>query len=254
MPFPWLPGETTLLARNGFRLWKSLNWPNRISLLRLLLVAPFVLLMMNQAALGAMARYGGLGVFVAMALSDFVDGQLARRLNLRTRLGAILDPLADKVLIICSTVLLSLPGTAVQGYQIPSWVVVAVVGKDLWVLLGFVVVYLVTDRFRVHPTWAGKFATFGQLVMVIAVLVGPDLDRVAAPFGAWLAQTLMVAVAILSILAVISYTRLGLLYVVSEQKPLHDGPEFKKVDGLTPRAPAQGLGKDVASHEHHGAD
>ena len=92
------------------RPWGSLNWPNRISILRLLLVAPFVelLLNINDPSWRSWARYAALAIFVVMAVSDFLDGMLARKLNIRTRLGALLDPLADKVLIICSVVLLSM--------------------------------------------------------------------------------------------------------------------------------------------------
>ena len=107
--------------------WMSLNWPNRISLLRLLLVPPFVVLLMHQRQWPT-ARYIALVIFSAMAFSDLADGLMARRFNAKTRLGAILDPLADKVLIICAAVLLSLPNSAVEGAKLADWVVVAIVG------------------------------------------------------------------------------------------------------------------------------
>ena len=167
-------------------------------------------------------RHAALGVFVVMAASDLLDGLLARRLDLRTRLGAILDPLADKTLIICSVLLLAWDRAAVPGHKLPNWVVIAVVGKDLWVIGGFLVVYLVTDRFRIRPTLAGKAATFGQLVMVTGVLLSPDLDKLGAgvPVGSYLVTFTTWAVAALSVLAIISYTRLGLRFVVEEEKPL----------------------------------
>lgn len=205
------------------KAWASLTWPNRISLLRLLLVAPFVVLVMNQGQ-WVHARHAALGVFVLMAISDAVDGMLARRLNQTSRLGAILDPLADKVLIVCSVVLLSLPASAVPGVKISNWAVVAVVGKDLWVVAGFIVVYLVTDRFMVCPTRAGKASTFGQLVMVVLVLVAPDINRLGRSAGSYLAAAAWWAVTGLSVLAVISYTRLGLRFVAAEGKLL-DGEE-----------------------------
>ena len=104
------------------KTWTALTWPNRISLLRLLLVWPFVLLLLNQRELG-WARHAALGIFLVMGVSDFIDGLLARRLNARTRLGAILDPLADKVLIVCSVVVLSSPTVAPGGLALPNWVV-----------------------------------------------------------------------------------------------------------------------------------
>jgi cardiolipin synthase len=209
------------MAVGEVKPWGSLSWPNRISILRLLLVAPFTVLLMNQHRWGE-ARYAALAIFVIMGLSDYVDGILARRLHARTRLGAILDPLADKALIICAVVLLSLPGSAVQNARLPNYVVVTIVGKDLWVIVGFLVTYLVTDRFRVQPTHVGKACTVAQLFMVGFVLISPDLNRLLDGLGSWVARASGWGVAALSVLAVISYTRLGLSFVAREEKPLEE--------------------------------
>jgi len=205
------------------RPWGSLSWPNRISMLRLLLVAPFIVLVLNQNQPGwQWARHAALGIFVLMALSDLIDGVLARRLNAHSRLGAILDPLADKVLIICAVVMLSLRYSAVPGAQLPNWVVVAIVGKDLWVIIGFLVIYLVTDRFHVRPTLAGKACTVGQLVMLAAVLSAPDIDLLRAELGRQIAAVTGWAVIALCVLATISYTRIGLGLIAKGQKPLEE--------------------------------
>lgn len=203
-------------------LWPALTWPNRISLARLLLV-PVVILLLLHLGDWPPARRVALGVIGVMALSDMLDGVLARRLHVQTRLGAILDPLADKALIISSVLLLSLPGSSVPSARLPSWVVVAVVGKDLWVVIGFLVVYLVTDQFVVRPSVWGKAATLAQLVMVVAVLAAPELnalDVVDGALGTGVARWMMVAVAVLSVLAALSYTRMGLRFVVHQQKPM----------------------------------
>ncbi|HUS47550.1 MAG TPA: CDP-alcohol phosphatidyltransferase family protein [Phycisphaerae bacterium] len=200
--------------------WGSLNWPNRISLLRLLMVVPFVIMLMNQRQWPG-ARYVAMVIFAAMALSDVLDGYLARRLGVRTRLGAILDPLADKVMIICATVLLSLPDSWVAGAPLANWVVVTIVGKDLWVIVGFVVIYLVTDRFRVHPTTMGKACTFSQSCMVALTLLAPDLNLLYAELGTWIARLVSWGVALLCVVAAASYTLLGLAFVATEEKPLN---------------------------------
>jgi cardiolipin synthase len=204
------------------RPWRELNWPNRISLGRLLLVAPLVVLIINiNDPDWPWARYAALGVFFLMAISDFVDGQLARRLNLRTRLGAILDPIADKVLIICAVIILSLAESSVPGVRLASWVVVAVVGKDLWVVLGFAVVYLVTGKFLVRPSLAGKASTTAQLAMVLTVLLAPDLNAVAPGLGFRAALVMELIVAGLAVVAVLSYTRIGLSFVMTAgQQPI----------------------------------
>lgn len=211
--------------RHTINLWKTLNWPNRISLLRLLAVGPFIILLLNQQE-WAWARHAALAIFLVMAVSDAIDGMMARRLNLKTRLGAILDPLADKVLIISSVFLLSMHSLAAAGAEklvLPNWVVVAVVGKDLWVVIGVVVVYLVTDRLRVLPTRAGKLSTLVQCVMVGWTLLAPDIERALPQVGWWGVQITSAAVAVLSVLAIISYTRLGLSFAAAEAKPLEDG-------------------------------
>ena len=219
------------------RPWRALNWPNRISLIRLLLVGPFIVLVMNQNdPAWWWARHAAMAIFLVTAVSDYLDGMLARRLNQRTRLGAILDPLADKVLIICSAVLLALPESAVHdGVHLPGWVVVAIVGKDLYVMIGFVVIYLVTDRFRVQPTVFGKATTVGQLAMVMAVLASPDLNRLGEGLGTAFAVACYWAVAVLVVLAIVSYTRLGLSFVAEGQQPLDEHPLPKDSDAKAVR-------------------
>ncbi len=217
------------MSLNHLRLWGALNWPNRISLLRLLLLAPFVFLVMNQNRPGwhGWARHAALGVFVIMSVSDVADGMLARRLNARTRLGAILDPLADKALVIFAVVLLSMPDFQVPAVPVENWVAIAAVGKDLWVVVGWLVIYLVTDTFLFRPTLAGKAATFAICVLIPAVLLAPELNRLGGQAGTRLVWGLQVVVTVLCILAVISYTRVGLAFIVQRGKPLDngDGPE-----------------------------
>jgi len=190
-----------------------------------LLVAPFVMLIINQQSHAPYARYAALAIFVVTALSDLLDGVLARRLNQKTRLGAILDPLADKVLLICATVLLALPATCVPGSQLPNWVVVAVVAKDLWVTIGFVVIYLVTDRLRTRPTVTGKACMVAQVLMVGFTLIAPELNSVMTGLGWWTMMASSFVVLGLCALGVMSYTRLGLRFIALEQKPLEDGQD-----------------------------
>jgi len=204
------------------KVWKLLNWPNRISILRLMLVPPFVMLLLNlhDPACEAWARYAALGIFMVMAASDFLDGMLARRFNLRTRLGAILDPLADKILIVCSVLLLSIPAYAPQEFHIPKLVVVAVVSKDLWVVIGALVVYLVGGRLRIRPTLAGKLSTAIQLATIICILIVPDLEHLRPGLGISAAWGLVIATFAVSVLAIFSYTRLGLSFIVKTDQPL----------------------------------
>ncbi|MHC4563786.1 MAG: CDP-alcohol phosphatidyltransferase family protein [Planctomycetota bacterium] len=213
---------TTPQPTSKVKTWRLLNWPNRISILRLLLVAPFVLLLLYQRALPSWSRYVALGIFLAVAVSDFLDGMLARRLNSQTRLGAILDPLADKVLIVCAVVILAQDQFAIDGVRLPRWLVVAVVGKDLWVVVGFIVMFLATDRFRNRPDLTGKACTFGQVLLVGFTLLAPDLNLLLPKLGNRIVLGLAGVVTGLCVLAGISYTRYGLRYIVTEGKSLDD--------------------------------
>lgn len=222
---------------------RAMNWPNRISLARLLLVGPFVVLLLNQQP-WPWARHAALGIFVVMAVSDFVDGLLARRMGAMTRLGAILDPLADKVLVIFSVVLLSMDTVGAAGYHLPNWVTVAVVGKDLWVIAGTIVVYLVTDRLRVQPTPAGKASTLGQLLLVGYTLAAADIARFSPDAADWGVMAGSWAVAALSVIAIITYTRLGLAFVSKEGKWLESSSD-KPLDNQTP----PGKASDRVQHD-----
>ena len=198
-------------------------------MLRLVLVAPFVVALLHLRQYEPTARYIALGIFAVMAASDLADGILARRLNQHTRLGAILDPLADKVMIVCATVLLALPDSSVDGAMLPKWLVVAVIAKDLWATIGFIVAYVVTDRICDRPTRTGKISTTMQFTMVTIVLLSPEISRLAPnvrplnhAIGWWAMMASGVVVAALCTLSVMSYTRLGVRFMSLQAKPLED--------------------------------
>lgn len=150
--------------------------PNQITLLRILLIFPFVicLLKMNHPDYGHFLRISAVVIFVVMAVSDALDGYLARIYRQVTPLGAFLDPMADKLMILCASVILCAPQTAIEGFKLPLAVVVLIVGKDLLLLLGFVITYFLTVQIHIRPVWAGKASTFFQIVMVFSILIGPE--------------------------------------------------------------------------------
>ena len=205
------------MARERF-----LTWPNRLTMLRIILVAPFVVCLLNLRTPYALsARYGALGIFALMAFSDLLDGYLARRFNQESPLGKFLDPLADKLLIACAMILLGLEKSSVVGFRVPSWVVVAAVGKDLFVVVGFLLVFIVTGYIFIRPGWFGKLCTDSQMALVVAVLLGPDFTAVGRASSAviyWLVRLLWLVSTLLAILACWQYFRTGMRFAHSPQE------------------------------------
>ncbi len=99
-----------------------------------------------------------------------VDGYIARRYNQRSELGAILDPLADKLLLVSGVVLLSFDHGPYLG-QIPLWLTGTIIGRDLLILIGMVVIQITVGKVAVCPHIIGKAATVLQMVTVLWVLL-----------------------------------------------------------------------------------
>lgn len=138
---------------------RILTLPNCVTVIRILLVPVFV------AAIFAGQYAAALLLFATAALSDGLDGWLARKRNERTELGAFLDPLADKALLITAVVVLSAFG------WIPLWLAVALIGRDLVIVLGYVFLSRLFGMKKVRVTWAGKTAIAAEMVLLTYVLV-----------------------------------------------------------------------------------
>lgn len=194
-----------------------ISWPNRLTLARLVLIGPFVVALLNlqEPRFSQIARYAAVFVFFLMAITDGLDGYLARRLKQESALGRFLDPLADKLLILSTVVLLAHEGTHVPGARLPATVAVIAVAKDLVVVLGFCIIYFTTSKIFISPSWAGKWCTLAQLCMVIAVLISPDLPGSLSYYFPrvfwWFASVLAVA-------AIISYYRIGHRFIARHER------------------------------------
>jgi cardiolipin synthase len=155
--------------------------PNFITLLRLAML-PFFLVAISNGSFGL-----ALGLFVAAGISDGIDGYLARRFDMKSALGAYLDPIADKLMMMSSYVFLSIPSYPGQ-YKIPVWLVVLVVSRDVLLLTVALLLVLTGSRVRFTPTWAGKVATVTMIFNVLIVLCANLWDWPAPPvlvgFGA----------------------------------------------------------------------
>jgi CDP-diacylglycerol--glycerol-3-phosphate 3-phosphatidyltransferase len=159
-------------------LWTAnLTLANRITIGRFLLIPVFILLTLYYMksvadnAPSAMFRWAALMIYVITCLSDALDGYFARSRNERTRLGTLLDPLADKTLLISSLILLTGPwGRQCFNPHLPLWYVFLVVSRDALLVLGAVVIHMTVGHTEVKPRLAGKVATFFQMGLILWVL------------------------------------------------------------------------------------
>jgi len=203
----------------------KLNWATRITIFRVLLIVPFVsfMLKMNDPALGDQARsavrYISIFLFLMMGISDGVDGYLARKRDQITKLGAFLDPIADKLLVSSACLLLASQRGHVGDFLLPPTVVVFIIGKDLFLLIGFVIVYLITSKIHIAPVFVGKLATTLQLSMVAGVLIAPEVSAVL-PGWIWFLRFLWWSAAGTALLATLIYIRDGSRYIEAYEQSL----------------------------------
>lgn len=192
----------------------KLNWANRFTILRILLIVPFVSLMLktNDPRFGTGVRYTAILVYLLMAIGDALDGYFARKKGQVTRLGAFLDPVADKLLITCACLLLTSPRGRIGDVFLPPTVVVLIIGKDLFLVIGFVIVYFLTSQIRIAPVFIGKLATSLQLSMVAGILIAPEVCRVFSGW-IWLLRIIWWSAAGSAILATLIYIRNGIRYI-----------------------------------------
>jgi cardiolipin synthase (CMP-forming) len=136
----------------------GLNIPNMITLTRLMSVPLMIWLIVSE-------RFGAaFGVFAAAGVSDALDGFIAKRFDCRTRLGALLDPAADKALLSSVYVALLLDGL------LPNWLVILVVFRDVTIIGGFILVQTIAAPRNFDPLYISKINTLVQISLIVYVL------------------------------------------------------------------------------------
>lgn len=153
--------------------------PNFLTLLRLGLVPVFVIVSLRRQALGALV------VFTLAGLTDFLDGLTARLCHLKTKIGTLLDPLADKLLLSTAFILLTLKGLS-SPYSIPFWLTAVVIGRDLLIVVGAYVVFRLRGTKSFPPSVLGKISTVSQVATVFCVLLVNYIQAPASPSSALL--------------------------------------------------------------------
>jgi cardiolipin synthase len=206
----------------------KLSWASWITIIRILLIIPFVsfMLKINDTAITPvmqnLMRYIATFIFLVMAVSDAVDGFFARRKKQVTKLGSFLDPTADKLLITSACLLLASQHSHVDGFLLPPTVVVLIIGKDLFLSIGFVIIYFITSRLFIAPVFIGKIATTLQLSMVTGILIAPEVSAFA-PGWIWFLRVLWWSAAVTAILTTLIYIRNGIRYIEQHEQKSASG-------------------------------
>ncbi|RMH21253.1 MAG: CDP-alcohol phosphatidyltransferase family protein [Acidobacteria bacterium] len=178
-----------------------MTWPNLLSGLRLVLIPLFVVTLMRGESLAALV------IFAVAGLTDLLDGIVARWYHQQSKLGAYLDPAADKLLLTTAYLMLSLP---VAGWPqlIPFWVFVLVILRDLIIVAGALWIYLRLGYSGFRPLPLSKWNTAVQIVAVFLVLIA-DLMPAGVPalegFAAASSRLAIVAVAVLTVVSGLEY-------------------------------------------------
>ncbi len=142
-----------------------MNIPNLLTLLRILLVPLIVIFLIDEAYLKALIT------FFISGITDALDGFLARLLHQKTVLGAYLDPIADKALLVTCFLTLSIEGI------IPGWLTVVVISRDVIILTGTFILFMMSVSFEIKPILISKITTALQIITVLLVLILKSLPE-----------------------------------------------------------------------------
>ena len=190
---------------------------NKITILRILLIPFFVIEIIYYVRTGnEIHRLAGILLFGVNAASDGVDGYIARRYNPISELGKILDPLADKLLLVSGILLLSFDN-APYFSRIPLWLTGAIIGRDLLLAIGAIVIRSVVGKFIVRPRIIGKIATVFQMLFIIWILLRWDITG-----HGYLLQVWFIGAGVCTGIS-------GLLYVFDGMKQLSAHPSSSPV-------------------------
>jgi len=182
-----------------------LTLPNFLTLLRIIAVPVFLILVDNRHYAVALV------IFMAAGITDTVDGVIARLTDSKSDLGASLDPLADKLLLVSSFLILTWIGA------VPPWLMILVLTRDAVILAGYLAIYFVSTPIEVNPTAVGKVNTFLEMLTVGFALVSlarPDIPMRHINLGMWYLTGITVAI------SGVHYVYRGLLWYQRQGNPM----------------------------------
>ena len=161
-----------------------MNLPNKLTILRVIMIPFFVLTLLYDGGENQTLRYVAAAIFIIASLTDMLDGKIARKYNLVTNFGKFMDPLADKLLVCSSLICL------VELKELPAWMVIVIISRE-FIISGFRLVASDNGVVIAASYW-GKFKTTFQMIAVVLLIVGiPALSMVTTAV-VWIALVLTV--------------------------------------------------------------
>ena len=168
-----------------------MNLPNKLTLLRIVMVPFFVGVLLTDC-FGDASKRVALGIFIAASLTDMLDGKIARKYNLVTNFGKFMDPLADKLLV-CSAMI-----CLVELERLPAWIVIVIIARE-FIISGFRLIAS-DNGVVIAASWWGKFKTVFQMAMVILLIA--DIDN---PVMLVISRIVTAAALILTVISLVDY-------------------------------------------------
>lgn len=172
-----------------------MNLPNKLTVFRVILIVPFVLILLGgyaqwdwfTALFGGILEYTdyiALGIFIVASLTDLLDGKIARKYNLVTNFGKFMDPLADKLLVCAALICL------IELERIQSWIVIIIISRE-FIISGFRLV-AADNQVVIAASYWGKFKTTFQMVMVCLMIANIDALSLLTQIVMWIAVVLTI--------------------------------------------------------------
>ncbi len=155
-----------------------LTFANKVTIGRILLVPFFIATVLYFSPERPYLRWLALVFFLTAVISDVIDGYIARVHHQKTRAGAILDPLADKILLISAFICLYIRRGNWEEIVFPLWFVVAIISRDIILILGAMIIQLVTGKLEMEANRWGKTTAFLQIVCVLGMLLQWSFTRI----------------------------------------------------------------------------
>ena len=161
-----------------------MNLPNKLTVLRVIMIPFFVVMLMLDGGANQMYRYIAAAIFIIASFTDFLDGSIARKYGLVTNFGKFMDPLADKLLV-CSALI-----CLIELGQLPAWMVLIIISREL--IISGIRLVASDNGVVIAASYWGKWKTVFQMISVILLIVNVEALSMITNIALWIALALTV--------------------------------------------------------------